>query len=328
MRMRTVRDVLVIVLVIGVTWWIWHTNHESTMSEPLEEDTSRIITLGQASSTGAQANDVLAKEIIETYLDYQVRIVEIANPDEMATDLIIGDIDAALERWQSSSGKAYQRYIKAGIIENLGPEGSVSKSGWYVPAYLLEEYPELATWEGLKDPKILQLFAREDSGEKGILLSGNPSWKVYLDDIIRNLDLDLTVAYSGTEEIMLDYVETVYSRKEPILFYFWRPHLVHLKYDFAEIQLPSYSEDCYADAAIGSVKCDYPEDVIFKVANPSLKERAPKIYAFLKNFHYPSNEDKLHLLAAIEEPENSVEEGVQQWMAENRDIWQPWLPDE
>lgn len=330
--MRGVRELLIVLFVVGITWWIWQSNHNSSSlfseQQQEEEDPSRIITLGQDASTGSRANSMLAKQIIERHLGYQVHTVEIVNPDAMAKDLITGDIDAALERWSSSTGESYQRYMKAGIIENLGSEGSIGKSGWYVPAYLLEEYPALETWEGLKDPDILQLFANEDSNGKGVLLSGNPSWKAYLDDIIRNLDLSMTVAYSGTEEVMLNYVADRYEQKKPILFYFWRPHLIHLQYDLVEIQLPTYSEDCYADADVGGVQCDYPEDVVFKVANPDLKERAPDAYAFLKNFQYPSSQDKLMLLAAIEENEPSFEQGVQQWMAQHPEIWREWLPDD
>jgi glycine betaine/proline transport system substrate-binding protein len=326
--MRILRELLIVLFVVGITWWIWQSNHTSSFSEEQAEDTTRVITLGQDPSTGSRANTELAKQIIEKHLGYQVRTVEIVSPDAMARALITGEVDAALERWHSSTGEAYQRYMKAGIIENLGSEGSVGKSGWYVPAYLLEEYPALETWEGLKGPEILQLFTSEDSGEKGILLSGNPGWKAYLDDIIRNLELDLTVAYSGTEEIMLEYVADLYERKEPVLFYFWRPHLIHLQYNLVEIQLPTYSEECYADADVGGVQCDYPEDVIFKVANPTLKERAPDAYALLKNFQYPSSQEKLLLLAAIEEQEHSFEQGVQQWMAQNPEIWREWLPEE
>ncbi len=326
--MRLLREMFIVLFVVGITWWIWHTNHTSSFSEEQTEDPSRIITLGQDASTGSRANNELAKQIIESQLGYDVRSREIANPDDMAKALITGEVDVALERWSSSTGEVYQRYMKAGIIENLGSEGSIGKSGWYVPAYLLEEYPALETWEGLKDPDILQLFANEQSNEKGILLSGNPSWKAYLDDIIRNLELDLTVAYSGTEEVMLHYVAELYERKEPVLFYFWRPHLIHLQYDLVEIQLPTYSEECYADADVGGVQCDYPEDVVFKVANPTLKERAPDAHAFLKNFAYPSSQEKLMLLVAIEEHDHSFEQGVQQWMAQNPEIWREWLPND
>ena len=45
----------------------------------------------------------------------------------------------------------------AGTVENLGPLGAVGKIGWWVPSYVIDENPELATWEGFSSPEAAEL---------------------------------------------------------------------------------------------------------------------------------------------------------------------------
>ena len=48
--------------------------------------------------------------------------------------------------------------------------GVIGKIAWYIPTYMLESNPELATWEGLRVPDTAKLFASAQTGEKGNLL--------------------------------------------------------------------------------------------------------------------------------------------------------------
>ena len=54
----------------------------------------------------------------------------------------------------------------------LGPE---AKIGWYVPTFVVDEHPELATWEGFKDPELAKLFATAETGDLGQFLMGDPT---------------------------------------------------------------------------------------------------------------------------------------------------------
>ena len=49
--------------------------------------------------------------------------------------------------------------------------------------------------------------------------------------------------------------------------------------------LPEYSAECYADPA--AIACDYPEDVLLKVASAKLEEKAPDVLAFLETSPSP-----------------------------------------
>src|SRR5262245_30972015 len=239
------------------------------------------IKLAENSWTGSSINVNVAKILLEEQLGYKVEIVTI---DENAQwpALSNGDLSASLEVWPSGHQEDKKKYIdEQKVVEDIGPLGVVGKISWYVPSYVVEQHPELATWEGLKKPEDVALFKTSETGDKGQFLAGDPAWVQYDEDIIKNLGLDFQVVKAGTETAVLAAVDSAYSRKEPILFYFWTPHSVHAKYKLTPIKLPDYTDACYAKAKDGGVACDYPPDVLYKVAWAGLKDKAPDAYQLL-----------------------------------------------
>lgn len=275
--------------------------------------------------TGSSININVAKILLEEQLGYTVEVVTI---DENAQwpALAKGDLSASLEVWPSGHAENVKQFIEdQKVVDNLGELGVVGKISWYVPKYVVDEHPELATWEGFKNADAAALFKTAESGDAGQFLAGDPSWVQYDEDIIKNLDLNLAVVRAGSEQAVLAAVDGAYSRKEPILFYFWTPHSVHAKYELTPVELPEYTEECYAKAESGGVACDYPEDVLFKIAWSGLKEQAPDAYQFLQNMKY-TNEDQIAMIAAVELENKSVEEAARDWVAQNESVWKAWIP--
>jgi glycine betaine/proline transport system substrate-binding protein len=283
------------------------------------------IKLAENPWTGSSVNVYVAKAILEDELGYTVEIVSI---DENAQwpSLSSGDLSASLEVWPSGHGENIAQYIdQQGVVENAGELGVVGKIGWYVPTFVVEENPALATWEGYADPANAALFATAETGDAGQFLAGDPSWVQYDADIINNLGLNFQVVNAGSEQAVLAAVDGAVSRQEPILFYFWTPHSVHAKYDLTEVQLPAYSDDCYAGAETGGVDCDYPPDVLLKIMWAGLDDAAPDAAAFLRNFKY-TNEDQIEMIAAVEIDGQSAEQAADAWVAANESTWRAWLP--
>ena len=86
-----------------------------------------------------------------------------------------------------------------GLVVDLGQLAPVAKIGWYVPAYALEEHPELATREGLEDPELASIFATAESGDQGQSLMVDPSYVSDDEQIIQNLELLLSPRRAGSE---------------------------------------------------------------------------------------------------------------------------------
>ena len=82
----------------------------------------------------------------------------------------------------------------------------VGKIGWYVPTYMVEENPDLATIDGIAANT--DLFATAETGDKGQFLGGDPSFVSFDEEIVEALGLDLQVVYAGSEAALLTELET------------------------------------------------------------------------------------------------------------------------
>jgi len=275
---------------------------------------------------GSAVNANVAKAIIEKEGIGKVELVDI-DENAMWPAIAKGDtLDGVLEIWPSGHAKDYETYItgKKGIIDGglLGPD---AKIGWYVPQFVVDEHPELATWEGFKDPKLAGLFKTAESGDDGQFLMGDPSYVSYDEQIIKNLGLPLKFVVAGSEAALITAVENAEADKKPLLLQFWAPHWLHGKYKLAEVTLPPFTDACKASAAAndGKYACDYPVDKLYKAFNDKLQQKDPKIFEVLSKMKLTT--DQQNEIGAASEA-TSPAEAAQQWVADNEAVWKAWLP--
>ena len=284
------------------------------------------IKLGENPWTGSSVNIHVAKQLLESKLGYKVEIVKIEEALQW-DPLSKGDLSAVLEVWPS--GEVHQKGLKQYVegdktVDNIGELGVIGKISWYVPKYVVDAHPELATWEGYKKPENVALFKTAETGDAGQFLAAAPGYVQYDEEIIKSLGLNFKVVPSGSEQAAVAALDAAYAKKAPILMYLWTPHWVHSKYDLVAVKLPDYSAACYAKENEGKKNCDYPNDVLFKIATAKLKETAPDAYAFLKNFKY-SNQDQIALMAEVDGAAKKPEDAAKDWIAKNEKVWSGWL---
>lgn len=287
-------------------------------------EAKRSVRLAENPWLAARLDAAVARMLIEEELGRPAVSVPVDEKTQFER-LASGDLHAALEVWPSGRAGDLARYFGPGKpLEDGGPLGAVGRIGWYLPAYMLKEHPELISWQGLKDNDNAQLFktGRDDAGR---FLAGDPSWVQYDAQIIRNLGLPLRVEYAGSEKELLASLDAAYREHKPLLFYFWTPHAAFAKYNLVEMRLPPYSSECYERAGQGGVDCGYPPDVLRKVFWSGLSEYAPDAHAFLKNFRL-SNEDQITMMGLVEIQGKTVEEAARWWIGQNSEVWKPWLP--
>jgi glycine betaine/proline transport system substrate-binding protein len=272
---------------------------------------------------GSMANVQVAGRVLEEELGADVEIVEI---DENAawTGLDSGEYDAVLELWLSGHEDNYAQYVEdIGSVEDIGEIGVVGEIGWFLPEYVLEEYPEMETWEGIEGNE--DVFATAETGDAGRFLAADPSFVQFDETIIENLDLNLEVVQSGSESAQLAEVQTALDQEEPVLFYFYTPHWMHERYDLAQVELPEYEEGCGEPE--DERTCGYPEERMLKIVNADLSENAPVSYEFLENFQMENEwQDEITFMMADEGEGMDPEEAAQQWLDDNPDVVDAWLP--
>jgi glycine betaine/proline transport system substrate-binding protein len=291
------------------------------------QDDDNVIRLIENNWSASSLNVNVAKIILEEEFDYEVEIIALDENAQWAA-IAAGEADASLEVWPSGHAENVAQYIDdLEVIENAGLLGVIGKISWFVPTYVVEEYPELATYEGFLDDDLAAIFTTAETGDKGRFLGPAPGWVQYDAEIIENLDMNLEVVFAGSEEAILAELSSAYAREEPIVFYFYTPHSVFAEYDLTAVALPQYTEECYegvADGDSSGVACDYPADELFKIVASDLSERAPEAYNLLRNFSYTA-EDQIGMIAQVELEGLSFEEAAQEWVDENEDIWMKWL---
>lgn len=275
--------------------------------------------------TGSAVNANIAKVLLEDSLGYTVNLVEI---DEFAQfpALSSGELDATLEVWPSGHAEDYATYIDGdGSVVDGGELGVVGNIGWFTPTYVVEEHPEVATYEGLNDNA--DLFATAETGDKGQLLDGDPSFTSYDAEIVENLGLDYEVVVAGSEQALITELDRAYQDQQPILLYWYTPHWANQVYDMTEVELPAVTDECI-DAATNNegegYSCDYAPDVLYKAFSADLEEKAPEAFAFLSAMSY-ENAAQEEVAFDIDQEEQSPEDAAQAWVDANQDVWQPWV---
>jgi glycine betaine/proline transport system substrate-binding protein len=288
---------------------------------------SDTITIAVNPWVGAEANAAVAQAVMEDQMGCTVEQQEI-NESGQFPAMADGDVDATLEVWPSGHLKDRKDYIeKAGSVVDGGELGIIGNIGWFTPSYVVDENPDLATWEGFKDNA--DEFATAETGDKGRFLGADTTYSIFDEAIIESLGLDLQVIYSGSEAASLAALDKAYNNEDPILMYWWTPQWANAKYDLVEVELPAYDDECESiaaedpDAAVG-YDCDYAEDVLYKAFSAELSDKDAAAFEFLSNFAW-TEEDQNSVALAIQEGTDPAE-AAQTWIDANQDTVQSWLP--
>jgi glycine betaine/proline transport system substrate-binding protein len=276
--------------------------------------------------TASALNVAVAEQLIESELGYEVETVTVDENEAMFTGLADGNLDAVLEVWPSGLTDTETAFLDDGSVVDIGELGAVGEIGWFVPRYVIDDHPELATWEGYGTPETAALFATASTGDDGRFLGTDPSYSQFDEQIITNLDLPFQVEYSGSEPATVAEVDARVAASEPILLYWWTPTAAVAKYDLVKVELPAYTDECgdHAAAGDGLVDCDYPEDVLIKLASGQLEEKAPDVHAFLQAFTI-TTDDQLGMLPAAEIDQDPIDDVAAAWIAANEDVWKAWV---
>lgn len=267
----------------------------------------------------------LAELLIERQLGYPVEVSRIADNREMLDDLADGELDAVPEVWASGFLPESTSRLLDGEVSNLGELGVVAKTGWFVPRYVIDEDPDLASWEAYQNAETTGRFASGETGSVGRFLGTDPSWEQRDEALIDALSLSLQVVYSGSEEATIDELSRATAEGEPILLYWWSPTSEITRFDLVPVKLPERNAECLAAAEAGELEvCEYAAEPVLKLGAADLAERLPDINRFMTRFEL-STADQLFMIDQIDNQGVAVTAAVEQWVEENRAVWQQWL---
>ncbi|MGX5213085.1 ABC transporter substrate-binding protein [Streptomyces violaceus] len=279
---------------------------------------AKSVTLSVQSWVGAQANVAVAQYLLENELGYRVDTVQV---DEVpAWDALSqGRVDALLEDWGHPEQE--QRYVKdKKTIAPGGGLGVTGHIGWFVPTYFAKKHPDITNWKNLN--KYADQFRTPESGSKGQLMDGSPSYVTNDKALVKNLKLDYQVVFAGSEAAQITQMRQFAKEKKPFLTYWYTPQWLFKKVPMTEVKLPAYKEGC--DADLEKVACAYPHTPLQKYLNADFAKNGGKAAAFLKKFKW-TTEDQNEVSLLIADKKMTPEEAAKKWVDSHKSTWKKWL---
>ena len=108
------------------------------------------VSLNENSWVGSTANVYVVKNVLEKKLKCKVTVTNITEGQPAFQAMADGKIDVVLEDWDNSLVPSNKKYVTTKSIVPVGNNGIAGIIGWYIPRYLLKQYPQFKTWKGLK----------------------------------------------------------------------------------------------------------------------------------------------------------------------------------
>ena len=267
---------------------------------------------------GAAANVAVAQCLLQQ-MGYTVKTNTLA--EEVAWQgFETGEVDVILENW--GHPELEKQYITdTGLATDAGPMGVMGIIGWYVPAWMVEKYPDITDWNSLN--KYADLFKTSESGDKGQFLGADPTFVQYDEALIANLGLNYKVVFSGSEAATITAFQQADKNKTPLIGYFYDPQWLLNEIKLVQVKLPPYTPGC--DADLKKVACDYPSYTLNKIVRTKWLESAGDAGTFIKNFSW-TNADQNEVADLMTNSNMSPEDAAKKWIDAHPDAWKAWIP--
>ena len=122
------------------------------------------------------SSQLVGAEVVGELLKMVGEKVEYINMDSQAVyqAMADGDIDLVHEIWEGAFGASYEKAKAGGGIEEILTHDAVTREDWWYPNHVEKLCPGLPDWKALN--KCADLFARADSGGKGVFIGGPVDW--------------------------------------------------------------------------------------------------------------------------------------------------------
>jgi ABC-type proline/glycine betaine transport systems, periplasmic components len=267
---------------------------------------------------GYEANAAVIAEVAESELGCNVTKKDLK--EEIAWQGFgTGEVDVVVENWGHEDLK--KKYIEdQKTAVEAGSTGVKGEIGWYVPPWLAKKYPDITDWKNLN--KYANLFKTSESGGKGQLLDGDPSFVTNDEALVKNLKLNYKVVYGGSEAALIQAFRNAEKNKTPVIGYFYSPQWLFSEIELVKVKLPPYKEGCDADPE--KVACDYPEYDLDKIASKKFIEENGPAAKLVKNFQW-TNDDQNLVAKWIAQDKMTPEAAGKKWVKENPDKVKAWI---
>jgi len=243
----------------------------------------------------ARAETYVMADILENIMGYDVEVTSVA-AGAMYEGLANGEGDALFTAWLPVTHGEYIKQV-GDKIEDLGPNNENARIGLVVPSYV-----DINSIEDLNANK--DKFGGEIIGidpGAGIMACSLEALDEY------GLEMELM---EGTDATMVASLKQAIDNNEWVVVTGWTPHWKFARWDLKFLDDP---------------KLVYGEtETINTMVRTGLKEDMPEVYELCDNFHWDSAEIG-SAMALMEEMDSA--KAARQWVEENQELVNSWLPE-
>jgi ABC-type proline/glycine betaine transport system substrate-binding protein len=290
---------------------------------------SNTIVIGEGDWQSNQFYNQVAKIIIEEGYGVEVEVMQVDTPLLIAS-LTDGSIDLNLETW-SDNMPTYENDIETGNYQELGLNFNDNFQGIYIPTYLADQY-DIEYITDLVDHKALfpdpEVTNWDPATDKAVVYGGPSGWQVtaflvnkftndeVYPELVEHFDFRPLESTALLDATLTD----AYNSEEPWAGYNWEPTTIMGLFDMT---LLKDQADYDKDTGAGMV----PTNDVTVVASNNFVETHPEIAEFLENFR-TSAQVASDALAYMAENELSAADTAAWWLANNKDMWTAWVPED
>lgn len=239
-----------------------------------------------------------------------------------------GKPDIVTELWINSA-PVYKELEAEGKVVKLADvlsDGGVE--AWFVPDYLIEKHPELATLEGiLANPELVGgKFHNCPVGWGCRVINDNNITARGMRDV-----KGFEIFDHGSGETMATSIAAAYADKAPWFGYYWAPTSVLGKYPMTAVDIGPHVADAHTcnikDDCASPAASAYPPSEVITFTTTAFKESNPDIAALMSNVSF-TNAQMGEVLAWQEDNKASADEAAVYFLNKYKDAWSGWINDE
>jgi glycine betaine/proline transport system substrate-binding protein len=290
-----------------------------------------VLIFGDLNWDSAQIQNAIARAIAERGYGYETDAVP-GGTIPLMQALIAGDTNINMELWLPNQQEAWDEAYKSGELQIIGNSLEDNwQSSYLIPQYTADANPGLKSVSDL--PDYVDLFKTTATGDKGRNIGCIPGWECEVINekkiIAYGLDDTYELVNPGSMAALDAEIVDAFTKKEPILFYYWGPTSLANKLNtelggYVLLEEPAHTAEC--ETASPPWGCAYPLSEVLIIMRTELAAAAPDIADFLAKYDF----NAVNQIAAsnyMAESSGTYAE-VAEWFLQNTEDWKTWVTAE
>ncbi len=245
-----------------------------------------------------------------------------------------GEPDIAPELWSNSTKEALDRGVAEKRLRYAGKSLSDGgEEGFWVPKYMVDEDPALATIEGVKANA--KRFTNPEDPDSYAFYGCPAGWACQISagnlfNALKLKDAGFELIDPGSGAGLAGAIARAYERRKPWFGYYWAPTAILGKYPMVKVDFGSGIDEQYFIDCISKPDCEnpkvtmYPPSPVHTVTTERFAARAPEAYAYLTRRSF-TNRQMNELLAWMEDNQADGEAAMEHFLTRYPDTWTPWV---